>query len=171
VLMVDVETVRRIALSLPESSDGSTATALRSYVRDKQFAWTYHEQVHPKRLRQPRLDVLAVRGVANEKEGLLASDPGKFFTTDHYRGFPAVLVYLDCVDEQEIRSHSPGPGDARLLQHCDGSKEKTVRLRVVECGVRFCMHLNPKNLFRLTPNAILIVATQNCLYNRQIFSS
>jgi hypothetical protein len=104
VLMVDVETVRRIALSLPESSDGSTATALRSYVRDKQFAWTYHEQVHPKRLRQPRLDVLAVRGVANEKEGLLASDPGKFFTTDHYRGFPAVLVYLDCVDEQEIRS-------------------------------------------------------------------
>src|SRR5215469_8016224 len=38
--MVDVETVRRIALSLPESRDGSTATALRFYVGDKQFAWT-----------------------------------------------------------------------------------------------------------------------------------
>lgn len=96
--------MRRIALSLPESSDGSAATALRFYVRDKQFAWTYHERVHPKRPRQPRLDVLAVRCAANEKEGLLASEPREFFTTDHYRGFPAVLVYLDCVDEQETRS-------------------------------------------------------------------
>jgi len=104
VRMVDVETVRRIALSLPESSDGSTATALRFYVRDKQFAWTYHERVHPKRPREPRLDVLAVRCVADKKEALLASHPGKFFTTDHYQGFLAVLVYLDCVDEQEIRS-------------------------------------------------------------------
>jgi hypothetical protein len=40
----------------------------------------------------------------NKKEGLLASEPGKFFTSDHYRGFPAVLVYLDCADEWEIRS-------------------------------------------------------------------
>jgi hypothetical protein len=101
--MVDVETVRRIALSLPESTDGSTATALRFYVGEKQFAWTYQERVHPKRPRQPRLDVLAVRCAADEKERLLASDPGKFFTTDHYQGFPAVLVYLDCVDEQEMR--------------------------------------------------------------------
>jgi hypothetical protein len=104
VFMVDVETVRRIALSLPESRDGSTALALRFYVRDKQFAWTYHERVLPKRPRRPRLDVLAVRCAAEEKKRLLASDPGKFFTTDHYQGFPAVLVYLDCVDEQEIRS-------------------------------------------------------------------
>ena len=102
--MVDVETVRRIARSLPECRDGSTATELRFYVRDKQFAWTYQERVHPKRPRQPRLDVLAVRCAAQAKESLLASDPGKFFTDDHYRGFPAVLVYLDSVDEQEIRT-------------------------------------------------------------------
>ena len=102
--MVDVETVRRIALSLPESEDRSTATALRFYIRDKQFAWTYHERVHPKRPRRPRLDVLAVRCAAEDKESLLASDPGKFFTDDHYRGFPAVLVYLDCIDEREIGS-------------------------------------------------------------------
>jgi len=107
--MVDVDTVRRIALSLPESRDGSTATALRFYVRDMQFAWTYHERVHPRRPRPPRLDVVAVRCAAEEKESLLASDPGKFFTTDHYRGFSAVLVYLDCVDEQEIRSLLKAP--------------------------------------------------------------
>jgi hypothetical protein len=102
--MVDTETVRRTALSLPECCDRSSPTALSFYVRDKQFAWTYRERVHRKRTRQPRLDVLAVRCATDEKERLLASDPGKFFITDHYRGFPAVLVYLDCIDEQELRS-------------------------------------------------------------------
>src|SRR5215831_518919 len=101
--MVDVDTVRRIALSLPESHDGSSATAMRFHVRDQQFAWTYHERACPRGPRQPRLDVLAVRCAAEEKESLLASHPGKSFTTDHYRGFHAVLVYLDSVDEQEIR--------------------------------------------------------------------
>lgn len=101
--MVDVETVRRIALLLPESRDGSTAVALSFHVRGKQFAWTYFERVHPKRPRVPRLDVLAIRCAPEEKERLLACDPGKFFTTDHYKGFPAVLVHLDCVDEQEMR--------------------------------------------------------------------
>jgi len=102
--MVDIETVRRIALSLPESRDESTAMALRFYVRDKQFAWTYHERVVPKRPRQPKIDSLAVRCAADDKKRLLACDPGKFFITDHYRDFPAILVYLDCVDEKEIRS-------------------------------------------------------------------
>jgi hypothetical protein len=32
----------------------------------------------------------------------LAADPEKFFTTDHYHGFPAVLVRLDRVDEHEL---------------------------------------------------------------------
>lgn len=102
--MVDAATVRRIARSLPECQDHSSPTVLRFYVRDKQFAWTYHQRVHPKRPRQPRLDVLAVRCTAEAKESLLASEPGKFFTDDHYRGFPAVLVYLDCVDERQLRS-------------------------------------------------------------------
>lgn len=102
--MVDVDTVRRIAHSLPGCQDRSTATVLRFYVRDKQFAWTYHQRLHPKRPRQPRPDVLAVRCAPEDKERLLASDPGKFFTDDHYQGFPAVLVYLECVDERELKS-------------------------------------------------------------------
>jgi hypothetical protein len=54
----------------------------------------------------------------NKKQGLLASEPGKFFTSDHYRGFPAVLVYLDCVDEWEFRSLLTGglamPGSSSI---------------------------------------------------------
>jgi hypothetical protein len=37
-----------------------------------------------------------------EKEALLASDPGTFFTTEHYDGYKAVLVRLDAVDEREM---------------------------------------------------------------------
>jgi hypothetical protein len=55
------------------------------------------------RRRRPRLDVLAVRCAPEEKEMLLASAPDKLFTTDHYKGFPAVLVRLDKVDETGLR--------------------------------------------------------------------
>ena len=85
--MVDVETVRRITLTLPEVSDGSTATALRFYVRDKQFAWTYHERVHPKRPRQPRLDVLAVRCAAKQEGRLVGLRTREIF---HFRSLPGI---------------------------------------------------------------------------------
>jgi len=76
--MIDVDTVRRIALSLPGAEDRSTASEHRFYVRGKQFAWTYLERVEAKRARRPRLDLLAVRCAAKEKENLLASVPEKF---------------------------------------------------------------------------------------------
>jgi hypothetical protein len=101
--MVDVRTVRRIATSLPEAQDGSGPDSLHFSVRGKQFAWSFLERVEDKKPRIPRLDVLAVRCAASEKEGLLASDPEKFFTTDHYRGFPAILVRLAKIDAKEMR--------------------------------------------------------------------
>ncbi len=101
--VVNVQTVRRIAASLPETEDLSTSGALRFEVRGKGFAWSWHERVEPKRPRRPRLDVLAVRCPPEEKEAILLSDPETFFTEDHYRGFPAVLVRLDKVSEKELR--------------------------------------------------------------------
>jgi hypothetical protein len=102
--MIDIDTVRKIALSLPEAEDRSTQSGLQFHVRGKQFAWTYLERVEENRPRRPRLDVLAVRCAAEEKEDLLASAPDKFFTSDHYRGFPAILVRLEAVGEDELRS-------------------------------------------------------------------
>jgi len=64
--MIDVDTVSRIALSLPGAEDRSTASELRFYVRGKQFAWTYLERVEAKRARRPSLDLLAVRCAAKE---------------------------------------------------------------------------------------------------------
>jgi hypothetical protein len=99
--MADQEDVRRIALALPDvTADGS---GLGYSVSGKGFAWTYPERVHPKKARLPNPEVLVVR-VANEgeKQALLASDPDKFFTTDHYNGYPAVLVRLAAVDPDEL---------------------------------------------------------------------
>ena len=36
-----------------------------------------------------------------EKLGLIAGEPEKFFTTDHYDGLPVVLVQLDAIDDAE----------------------------------------------------------------------
>lgn len=101
--MVNVATVRRIAAALPESEDLSTPQELRFAVRGKPFAWSWLERTEPKGPRHPRLDVLAVRCPAQEKDAILSSDPGKFFTEDHYRGFPAVLVRLDKISSKELR--------------------------------------------------------------------
>ena len=37
-----------------------------------------------------------------EKAVLIAADPEKFFTEPHYNGYPAVLVRLDAIDEDEL---------------------------------------------------------------------
>jgi hypothetical protein len=100
--MADAGDVHRIALSLPHAiQDGSKIR----YLVDggKAFAWTWKKRVEPKRARVEQLDVFAVR-VANEEEKqvLIASDPGKFFTEPHYNGYPAVLVRLEAIDSDEL---------------------------------------------------------------------
>ena len=103
--MADQDDVRRIALSLPETTEGDDrfAFSVRNGIKDKGFAWNWMERVEPKKPRVPRDDVLAVR-VANqvEKEMLLKSDPERFFTEPHYNGFPAILVRLPAIDVDEL---------------------------------------------------------------------
>jgi len=97
--------VRRIALSLPETSEaeGRFAFSVLSRGKQKGFVWVWAERVHPKKARVPNPAVLAVR-VADEieKDILLRSDKDKFFTEPHYKGFPAVLVRLAAIDAGEL---------------------------------------------------------------------
>ncbi|HEV8639302.1 MAG TPA: MmcQ/YjbR family DNA-binding protein [Chloroflexota bacterium] len=103
--MADQSDVRRIALSLPETSEGDERFAFSVRNKDKQkgFVWVWMERVEPKKPRVPNPDVVAVR-VADqeEKEMLLAADPETFFTEPHYNGFPAVLVRLPAIDVEEL---------------------------------------------------------------------
>jgi hypothetical protein len=99
---VTPDDVRRLALALPGVlQDGDE---LRYHVTGgKAFAWTWKKRVEPKRARVEQLDVYAVRvSGEDEKQALLASDPAIFFTEPHYDGYPAVLVRLDAIDEDEL---------------------------------------------------------------------
>ena len=103
--MATQDDVRRIALALPGASEeeGRFAFAVRNGSKSKGFAWVWLERPESKKPRVPRPDVLAVRVAdRDEKEALLASDPEKFFTEPHYKGFPAVLVRLPAVDADEL---------------------------------------------------------------------
>ncbi|MEV0289174.1 MmcQ/YjbR family DNA-binding protein [Kribbella sp. NPDC050820] len=101
--MVDLRTVRRIALSLPEAEDESVRRSVRFSVLGKAFAWTYLRRPAAGERRVPDPSVLAVRCAGSEKEAILASAPTKYFTDAHYNGFPAVLVRLDAIDARELR--------------------------------------------------------------------
>ena len=91
--MVTEDDVRRVALSLPATSEKPSYGTPGFRVKDKLFA----------RIREEG-DVLVV-WVADEgeKQGLVSSEPAKFFTTPHYDGHPIVLVRFDGVDIEELR--------------------------------------------------------------------
>ena len=94
--------VRRIALSLPETSE--EPGGFRFFVAGKQFAWVWMGRPDPKRARVPNPDVIAV-SVAHEseKELLIEADPATFFTEPHYNGYPAILVRLPGLDSALLR--------------------------------------------------------------------
>jgi hypothetical protein len=100
--MVDLETLRRLALTLPEVVDASTPGRVVYEVAGKGFAWTYMVRVNPKKPRVPQIEVLAVRCEIARKEMLIAAAPERFFDDDHYRGYTGVLVRLAAVDEDEL---------------------------------------------------------------------
>jgi hypothetical protein len=100
--MVDVPAVRRLALALPHAEDRSTEARLAFEVAGKGFAWTFLVRSAPKKPRLPQIEVLAVRCRMESKEMLIEAAPERFFTDNHYRGYPAILVRLDAIDADEL---------------------------------------------------------------------
>lgn len=51
-----------------------------------------------------RMDNVLVLRLASvdDQELLIERDPGVFFITDHYRGYPAVLLRLDKIDRKSL---------------------------------------------------------------------
>jgi hypothetical protein len=103
--MATQEDVRRIASRLPEVTEGAErfGFSVMNKGKAKGFVWSWAERVDPKKARVPNDNVLAVM-VPNlsTKDLLLSSDQEKFFTEDHYNGFPAVLVRLEAIEAEEL---------------------------------------------------------------------
>jgi hypothetical protein len=104
--MATWDDVRRIALALPETTEAVSWEHAHWRVKDKGFVWE-------RPLRRSDLEALGdaapdgpILGARVEhlvaKEALLADDPGVFFTTPHFDGYPAVLVRLDEISMQDL---------------------------------------------------------------------
>jgi hypothetical protein len=104
--VVTWDDVRRIALGLPETSETTSWGHAHWRVKDKGFVWE-------RPLRRSDLEALGdaapdgpILGARVEhlvaKEALLADDPGVFFTTPHFEGYPAVLVRLDKISVEDL---------------------------------------------------------------------
>ena len=86
--------VRRIALSLPETTEKPWFNTPGFRVKDKGFL----------RIRSEAEGGLVVWvSDLGEKEAMLHAAPDKFFTTPHYDGHPTVLVNLKKVRVGELR--------------------------------------------------------------------
>ena len=104
--MASFDDVRRIALGLPETSERPQWGNASWRVRNKPFVW--ERPLRPADLRAlgdaapdgPILGVRVEHLIA--KEALLADDPGVYFTTPHFDGYPAVLVRLDEITLEEL---------------------------------------------------------------------
>ena len=98
--------VRRIALALPGAQEANDRFVF--FVMDKGkpkgFAWVWLDRPAPGKVRVPNPDVLAVRVANNaQKDLILASDKRKFFSEQHYNGYPAILVRLKEVTVKDLR--------------------------------------------------------------------
>ncbi len=104
--MVTWDDVRRIALGLPETSEGTSYGNTSWRVRDKTFVWERPLAKSDLRALGDRAPAGPILGARVEhlvaKEALLADDPSVFFTTPHFDGYPAVLVQLDHITVQDL---------------------------------------------------------------------
>jgi hypothetical protein len=98
--------VRRLALALPDTSEGVSRDLRRWLVKDKGFVWE-------RPLRRSDLEALGdaapdgpILGARVEhlvaKDALLADDPSVYFTTPHFDGYPAVLVRLEEIGLEDL---------------------------------------------------------------------
>src|SRR4051794_7782830 len=97
--MVSWDEVRALALELPDTTEALSWGSAHWRVHDKGFVWE-------RPLRKKELAELGfaehpepVLGVRVEDEAvkwaLIEEDPSVFFTTAHFDGYPAILVWLD----------------------------------------------------------------------------
>lgn len=102
--MVDADAIRRLALALPEVDETSAGGDHISFAvaGGKGLVWSFMRRVHPKKPRIPDPAAVAVRCALERKEMLVEAAPDRFFDDPHYRGYPAVLVRLAAIDEDEL---------------------------------------------------------------------
>ncbi len=78
------------SIGLPEVSLGTSYGTPALLVKGKSF------------VRMKDAETLVVMCALEEKEMLLELEPALFFETDHYKGWPAMLVRLQAIDDASL---------------------------------------------------------------------
>ena len=89
---VTLATVRRLALALPGVEEGTSYGTPGFRVRNKFMARMWEDG-----------EVLVVKCGHDERDFRMRANPKTFFTTDHYLGYPTVLVRLASVTPAELK--------------------------------------------------------------------
>jgi hypothetical protein len=106
--MVSVDEAARIAIGLPEVTEGERHGTRAWSVAGKVFAWERtFSTADIKRFGDtspPDGPILAVRVEdLGEKEAVLAAQPKSFFTIPHFDGYSAVLIHMKTVTKRALR--------------------------------------------------------------------
>jgi hypothetical protein len=106
--VVSVEEAGRMAMSLPEVTEGARYGNRTWFVAGKGFVWERpFSKADLKRFGDetpPAGDILAVRVEdLAERAAVLEANPKAFFTTPHFEGYPAVLIQLKVVTKRALR--------------------------------------------------------------------
>ena len=94
---MDFETVRQIAMSLPEVKESITNWGWAFRVRGKLLAC---QAVH----RSAERDSLVVKIGFDDRARLLSAEPDKFYVTAHYDPYPSILVRVPKMSRAGMRS-------------------------------------------------------------------
>ena len=86
-------TARRLVLALPGIEEGTSYGMASFKLADKFFA----------RLRDDDTVLVVHLRSFEDRDGLLEHEPSAFFTTDHYRNYPTVLVRLAKVKQALLK--------------------------------------------------------------------
>lgn len=89
---VDFSTVRRLALALPEVTEGVCYGTPAFRVKNRLFA----------RLREDG-ETIVLSADPEARDAFIRAKPDTFFVTEHYVGYEWVLVRLPTVSEPELR--------------------------------------------------------------------
>jgi hypothetical protein len=105
--MATWDDVRRIAMSLPKTSERMSRDLRQWRVHDKLFVWERplrRADVEALGDDAPRGPILGARVEhLGAKEALLSDAPGVFFTTPHFDGYSAILVRLDPIAIEDLK--------------------------------------------------------------------
>ena len=90
--MADYETVREIALALPNVEDSLSYGAPALKVNGKEMFVRWREE----------MDAIVLKTTFEEREELLETDPDVYFITDHYLNYEYVLVKLRKISRKSL---------------------------------------------------------------------